>query len=129
MNTIQETFLSEEDRNFLSEKVNEAVSERLSLCKKESYTEFQKKLLELEISHFRNFFEIFMNAYEKNQNKPFPKLVFAKYGKQDVLDALEKITDKKKLKKQFDKTINEYQAVVFFELIELANIVNNKNVK
>jgi hypothetical protein len=124
METETNVFLSEEDRDFLSEKVKEEVVERISLCKKESYTNFQKKILEMEMSHLTNFLECFFKAYEKNQNKVSPKMVFAKYGKQDVLDTLEKITDKDKLKKHFDKTINEHQAGVFFELIELANMLN-----
>jgi hypothetical protein len=124
METTTEVFLSEEDRDFLSKEVENTVNDRINLCKKEHYTEFQKKILELEMSHLTHFIESFFKAYEKNQNKVFPEMVFAKYGKKDVLDALEKITDKAKLKKHFEKTINEYQAGVFFELVGLANMLN-----
>jgi hypothetical protein len=124
MKTATEVFLSEEDRAFLSKEVENAVNDRINLCKKEHYTEFQKKILELEMSNLTHFLESFFKAYEKNQNKVFPKMFFAKYGKKDVLDALEKITDKEKLKKHFEKTINEYQSGVFFELVELTNMLN-----
>ena len=120
-------YLSEEDKDYLSKLVKEEVAERVLLCKKENYTAFQKKILEMKMSHLTNFLECFFKAYEVNQNKIPLRTGFAKYGKQDVLDTLLKTTDKDKLKKHFDKTINEYQAGVFIELMGLINI--NKLIK
>jgi len=97
----------------------------MKLCKKEEYTAFQKKLLELDQSSFTNAICLFFDCYndfEKNNKKISFK--FAKYGKCDFIELLTKSKSKKALENNIKKQIGEYQSGVMFELVDLINKLN-----
>jgi len=112
--------LSEEDKEFIQERIDDEVKRRIELCKKENYTKFQKEFLSLSMDAMTTFLECFFTSYQKKQSLEFPKKVFAKYGKEDILNLAKNFKGKDELMIKCDEIILDVQAGVFLELTEIA---------
>ena len=120
--------LSEEDREFLVDKVNEEVENRIKLCKKEGYTEFQQSLLELPLERFSKFANAFFKSYSEKKDEKHSFNRIAKYGKKDILKIVINFKSEKQLEKKLNEIILDIQCGVFFEIIDLINKSLNKDI-
>ncbi len=128
----QETniFLSEDDREFFDKIIHEKIEDRITLCKKQDYTEFQKKLLSMDIEIFNEVISCFLCEIEKNRksNENVSNKIFNTKNKKDFIECLESSKDSSEMKVNIKKISKDIQCVVLFEIIDLMKKVRISDV-
>ncbi len=118
MEKIIQVTLSEEDKEFLIDQVRIAVDEKLE-GNAEEYSILQQQLLKLPTDSLISFLSCFAKAFEEN-NKKVKGFRPARYGIGELLATINTSKTEKGLTKKLLKMYPNLQAVVVFEVINLA---------